>query len=135
MLKASNCASIGEWGSKFIPELEPLGDGSETMMDKPGKGSFYQTDLELVLWNSNIDTLIVCGVTTEVCVHSTVHDAADRGVKCIVLEDCTASYFDEFHEVGIEMIAAQGGMLGRVSDSRSVIDALSGLGNDNDKKP
>ncbi|KAL3804465.1 hypothetical protein HJC23_002504 [Cyclotella cryptica] len=143
VLKASNCPSIGvdvgkgrmmvrgEWGSKFIPELAPLDDGSETVIDKPGKSSFYQTDLELVLQNAQVDTLIVCGVTTEVCVHSTVRDAADRGIKCIVLEDCTASYFDEFHEVGIKMISAQNGIFGSVSDSRYVIDALSRLGNKN----
>ena len=134
-LKAAGCSSIGkengggrimvrgEWGSKFIHELKPLED--ETVIDKPGKGSFYQTDLDLVLRNANIDTMIVCGVTTEVCVHTTVREAADRGIKCIVLDDCTASYFDEFHEVGIKMISAQGGIFGSVSNSKAVIDALS----------
>ena len=133
-LKASSCSSIGvsngkgrslvrgEWGSEFIPDLAPL--DSETIIDKPGKGSFYQTDLELVLRNANIDTLIVCGVTTEVCVHSTVRDATDRGIKCIVLRDCTASYFDSFHQIGLEMISAQGGIFGSVSDSESIIHAL-----------
>jgi nicotinamidase-related amidase len=99
-------------------------DDSETIINKPGKGAFYQTDLELVLRNANIDTLIVCGVTTEVCVHSTVREANDRGIQCIVLEDCTASYIDSFHKVGIEMISAQGGILGKVSDSKSIIEAL-----------
>ena len=133
-LKATSCPSIGvsngkgrslvrgDWGNEFIPELAPL--HSETIIDKPGKGSFYQTDLELVLRNANIDTLIVCGVTTEVCVHSTVRDANDRGFKCIVLRDCTASYFDSFHQIGLEMISAQGGIFGSVSDSGSVIRAL-----------
>ena len=74
--------------------------------------------------NSNIDTLIVCGVTTEICVHSTVREACDRGIKCIVLKDCTASYFDEFHRVGLEMIEAQHGLLGEVSDSESMIATL-----------
>jgi nicotinamidase-related amidase len=69
--------------------------------------------------------MIVCGVTTEVCVHTTVREAADRGIKCIVLDDCTASYFDEFHEVGMKMISAQGGIFGSVSNSKAVIDALS----------
>jgi nicotinamidase-related amidase len=113
----------GEWGSEFVAGLEPL--CSETIIDKPGKGSFYQTDLDLVLRNANIDTLIVCGVTTEVCVHSTVRDATDRGIRCIVLKDCTASYFDEFHRIGLEMISAQGGIFGFVSDSKSIINAFT----------
>lgn len=117
----------GQWGNDIISELKPLSDGSETVIDKPGKGAFYQTDLELVLKNSNIDTLIVCGVTTEVCVHSTVREANDRGVHCIVLDDCTASYFDEFHRCGIEMISSQGGILGEVSDSKSVLLALNNI--------
>ena len=83
------------------------------------------TDLDLILGNADIDTLIVCGVTTEVCVHSTVREAADRGIKCIVLKDCCASYFEKFHEVGMEMIAAQGGIFGSVTDSQSIKGALS----------
>ena len=90
----------------------------------PGKSTFYQTDLELVLKNSIIDTLIMCGVTTENCVHLTVWEANDRGMQYIVLEDCTTSYFDGFHRVGIEMISAQGSLLGKLSDSKSIIDAL-----------
>ena len=134
-LKASSCSSIGvsngkgrslvrgEWGSEFVSGLEPL--EHETVIDKSGKSAFYQTDLELVLRNANVHTLIVCGVTTEICVHSTVRDATDRGIKCIVLKDCTASYFDSFHQVGIEMISAQGGIFGSVSESKTVIDALN----------
>lgn len=118
------CMVRGEWGHDIISDLKPLPDGSETVIDKPGKGAFYQTDLELVLKSTNIDTLIVCGVTTEICVHSTVREACDRGIRCIVLEDCTASYFDEFHACGIKMVAAQGGLLGNVSDSKSVIEGL-----------
>ena len=113
----------GEWGSKFVSGLEPL--EHETVIDKSGKSALYQTDLELVLRNANVHTLIVCGVTTEICVHSTVRDATDRGIKCIVLKDCTASYFDSFHQVGIEMISAQGGIFGSVSESKTVIDALN----------
>ncbi|KAL9186068.1 hypothetical protein ACHAXT_005306 [Thalassiosira profunda] len=112
----------GQWGNEIISELAPR--ESETVIDKPGKGAFYQTDLELVLRNAEIDTLIVCGVTTEVCVHSTVREANDRGIRCIVLEDCTASYFEEFHACGIRMISAQGGILGKVSDSKSIIRGL-----------
>mmetsp|Transcript_17815 Transcript_17815/g.24542 ORF Transcript_17815/g.24542 Transcript_17815/m.24542 type:complete len:211 (-) Transcript_17815:142-774(-) len=115
----------GEVGHDFIPELRPLEDGSEVIIDKPGKGAFFQTDLELVLKNIGIDTLIVCGVTTEVCVHSTVREANDRGIRCVVLKDCTASYNATFHEVGIEMISAQGGIFGEVSDCKAVIEGLA----------
>lgn len=114
----------GEWGHEIISDLKPLSNGSETIIDKPGKGAFYQTDLDLVLRTANINTLIVCGVTTEICVHSTVREANDRGIQCIVLEDCTASYFDEFHDVGLKMIAAQGGILGKVSHSNAIMDGL-----------
>lgn len=107
----------GEWGNEIIPELTP--NDNETIIDKPGKGAFYSTDLELVLNNLSVDTLVVCGVTTEVCVHSTVREAADRGFRCIVMRDCTASYFDDFYRVGLEMIEAQGGLLGTVTDSKT----------------
>jgi nicotinamidase-related amidase len=113
----------GEIGHDIIPELAPnLG---EPIIDKPGKGAFYETDLHLILQNRGIKTLIVCGVTTEVCVHTTVREANDRGYECLVLEDCVGSYFPEFQRVGIEMIKAQGGIFGWVSDSSSVISALN----------
>ena len=113
----------GEIGHDIIPELAPnLG---EPIIDKPGKGAFYETDLHLILQNRGIKTLIVCGVTTEVCVHTTVREANDRGYECLVLEDCVGSYFPEFQRVGIEMIKAQGGIFGWVSDSSSVISAIS----------
>lgn len=118
----------GQWGNNIISELEPLLDDSETIIDKPGKGSFYQTDLELVLKNLHVETMIVCGVTTEICVHSTVREASDRGLHCIVLEDCTASYFEKFHRVGIEMISSQGGIFGNISDSKSVIESIESMG-------
>ena len=107
----------GDWGNEIIPELTPY--DNETIIDKPGNGAFYSTDLELVLNNLSVDTLVVCGVTTEVCVHSTVREAADRGFRCIVMRDCTASYFDDFYRVGLEMIEAQGGLLGTVTDSKT----------------
>ena len=113
----------GEVGHDIIPELAPLDD--EPVIDKPGKGAFYETDLHLILHNQGIKTLIVCGVTTEVCVHTTVREANDRGFECIVLEDCVGSYFPEFQRVGIEMIKAQGGIFGWVSDSKSVISTIS----------
>jgi biuret amidohydrolase len=112
----------GEPGHDIIPELYPLRD--EPVIDKPGKGAFYQTDLELMLRNHAIDTLFVCGVTTEVCVNTTVREANDRGVRCIVLADCCASYFPEFHEAGLAMIKAQGGIFGSVALSPPLVDAL-----------
>ncbi len=105
----------GEIGHDIIDELAPLGD--ETVIDKPGKGAFHQTDLEQLLRNRGIETLIVCGVTTEVCVHTTIREANDRGYSCVALGDACASYFPEFHRVGLEMIQAQGGIFGWVSDS------------------
>jgi biuret amidohydrolase len=94
------------------------------VIDKPGKGAFYATDLHAILNNHNIDALIVCGVTTEVCVHTTVREANDRGYRCIVPADCCGSYFPEFHEVGLRMIAAQGGIFGWVSDCSRILRAL-----------
>lgn len=112
----------GEAGHDFVPELYPL--DSECVIDKPGKGAFYATDLDAVLRNRGIENLIVCGVTTEVCVHTTVREANDRGYRCIVPGDCCASYFPEFHEVGLRMIAAQGGIFGWVTDSNKVLAAF-----------
>ena len=94
------------------------------MLDKPGKGAFHATDLEQVLRNNGIDTLIVCGVTTEVCVHTTIREGNDRGYRCVALADACASYFPEFHRVGLEMIKAQGGIFGWVSDATSFANAL-----------
>jgi biuret amidohydrolase len=112
----------GEPGHDIIPELYPLGD--EPVIDKPGKGAFYQTDLELMLHNHGIDTLFVAGVTTEVCVNTTVREANDRGFRCIVLSDCCASYFPQFHEAGLAMIKAQGGIFGSVTGSKQLLNAL-----------
>lgn len=113
----------GEPGHDIIEELYPK--QGEPVVDKPGKGAFYATDLASILHARNVDTLLVCGVTTEVCVHTTVREANDRGYRCIVLSDCTASYFPEFHEMGLKMVAAQGGIFGWVTDSSSVLSALS----------
>ena len=87
------------------------------MIDKPGKGAFYQTDLELMLKNRGIEVLLVCGVTTEVCVHTTIREGNDRGFRCVAIADACGSYFPDFHRVGLEMIKAQGGIFGWVSDS------------------
>ena len=113
----------GEPGHGIIPELRPIRD--EPVVDKPGKGAFYQTCLELLLRDRQIDTLFVCGVTTEVCVHTTVREANDRGFCCIVVADCCGSYFPEFHAAGLKMIAAQGGIFGWVAQSADVIDAIT----------
>jgi nicotinamidase-related amidase len=112
----------GEPGHDIVSGLYP--EPGEPVVDKPGKGSFYATDLDSILKNRGIDTLIVCGVTTEVCVHTTVREANDRGYRCIVPGDCCGSYFPEFHEVGLRMIKAQGGIFGWVTDSARVLAAL-----------
>ena len=112
----------GEPGHDIIPALYPV--AGEPVIDKPGKGAFYQTDLELMLKNREIDTLFVCGVTTEVCVNTTVREANDRGFRCIVLSDCCASYFPEFHTAGLAMIKAQGGIFGWVSASPHLLAAM-----------
>jgi nicotinamidase-related amidase len=112
----------GEPGHAIIPQLYPQ-DG-EVIIDKPGKDAFYQTNLDLILGNAGIEYLLVCGVTTEVCVNTTVREANDRGYRCIVLADCCASYFPEFHDVSLGMIAAQDGIFGWVSTSASMLAAL-----------
>jgi nicotinamidase-related amidase len=113
----------GEPGHDIIPELTPL--PTEPVIDKPGKGAFYQTDLELLLKNRSIETLLICGVTTEVCVNTTVREANDRGFRCIVLADCCASYFPEFHAAGLAMIKAQGGIFGWVTASAQFLAAVN----------
>jgi nicotinamidase-related amidase len=112
----------GEAGHDIVPELYPR--PGETVIDKPGKGAFYATDLELILRNHAIQTLIVCGVTTEVCVNTTVREANDRGFECVVLSDCVGSYFPEFQQAALAMVKAQGGIFGWVSDSTRALAAL-----------
>ena len=119
----------GEKGHEIIPELSALPD--EPVVDKPGKGAFYQTDLQVMLQNKNIKTLIICGVTTEVCVHTTVREANDRGYECLIPSDCIGSYFPEFQRIGIEMFKAQGGIFGWVTNSRTLISEIRGFGNNN----
>ena len=113
----------GEVGHDIVPELYPL--PAETVVDKPGKGAFYSTDLELILRNHGIKTLLVCGVTTEVCVNTTVREANDRGFECVVLSDCVGSYFPEFQKAALAMVKAQGGIFGWVSDSKRALAALT----------
>jgi nicotinamidase-related amidase len=112
----------GEAGHDIIPELYPL--FGETVIDKPGKGAFYATDLHAIMQYRGIRQLIVTGVTTEVCVNTTVREANDRGYDCLVPEDCVGSYFPNLHAAGLEMIKAQGGIFGWVTHSRNILAAL-----------
>jgi nicotinamidase-related amidase len=114
----------GEHGHDIIDELAPV--AGETVIDKPGKGAFHATGLQAVLSDGGVRSLLVAGVTTEVCVHTTVREANDRGYECLVLADCVGSYFPEFHQAGLDMIAAQGGIFGWVAESTSVLGALRG---------
>ena len=113
----------GEDGHDIVKELYP--EPGEPVVDKPGKGAFFATDLDSILKHRGIRHLVVCGVTTEVCVHTTVREANDRGYDCLVLEDCVASYFPEFHRSALAMIKAQGGIFGWVSDSRRFLETLA----------
>ncbi len=113
----------GEYGHDIIDELAPA-DG-ELVIDKPGKGSFYATGLDDTLRSKGITSLVVTGVTTEVCVHTTVREANDRGYECLVLSDCVGSYFPDFQRYGLAMIAAQGGIFGWVASCDQYLKALS----------
>ncbi len=112
----------GEAGHAIIPELRPT--PAERVIDKPGKGAFWATDLHAHLLEHEIRQLIVTGVTTEVCVHTTVREANDRGYDCLVLADCVGSYFPHFHTTALEMISAQGGIFGWVGHSEAVLAHL-----------
>ena len=112
----------GEYGHDIIDDLAPLPD--ELVIDKPGKGSFHGTSFGALLAERGITSLVVTGVTTEVCVHTTVREANDRGFECLVLEDCCGSYFPEFHEVALRMISAQGGIFGWVGSSSDLLSSL-----------
>jgi nicotinamidase-related amidase len=115
----------GEYGHDIVDELAPT-DG-EVVIDKPGKGAFYATELQHILTAGGITQLLITGVTTEVCVHTTTREANDRGYECLVVSDCVGSYFPEFQRIGLEMIKAQGGIFGWVADTSAVIPALHAL--------
>ena len=112
----------GEYGHDIVDALKPA--AGEPVVDKPGKGAFYATDLENMLRNRGITSLVVAGVTAEVCVQTTVREANDRGFECLVLSDCIASYFPEFYEMTLKMIKAQGGIFGWVAPSEAFLAAL-----------
>ncbi len=112
----------GEFGHDIIDELKPI--AGEPVIDKPGYGAFHQTDLSQILESNSVKRLYICGVTTEVCVHSTLREAVDRGYDCVLVSDACGSAYPHLHDAAINMVAVEGGIFGRACDTQTALTEL-----------